>query len=57
MTVILLVTWEDPLEEGIAAHSSILDLENTMYGGTWWAVHGVAESDTTEVTEHEHAYY
>ena len=57
MTVILLVTWEDPLEEGMAAHSSILGLENTMYGGTWWVVHGVAESDTTEATEHEHAYY
>ena len=34
--------WEDPLEEGMAAHSSILALENPMDRGAWWAtVHGV----------------
>ena len=41
-------------------HGSLLQyfgLENPMYGGIWWAVHGVAESDTTEATEHEHAYH
>ena len=35
--------WEDPLEEGMATHSSILAR------GAWQAtVHGVKESDTTE---------
>ena len=37
---------EDPPEEGMATHSSILG-ENPMDRGAWWAtVHGVAESRT-----------
>ena len=41
------LSWEDPLEKEMAAHSS--PLENSMDGGAWWAtLHGVAESDTTE---------
>ena len=28
---------EDPLEEGMATHSSISCLENTMNRGAWWA--------------------
>ena len=41
--------WEDPLEEGMATHSSILAWRIPMDRGAWWAtVHGVAESDTTE---------
>ena len=35
--------WEDPLEKGEATHSSIL---------AWripWSLHGIAESDTTEL--------
>ena len=37
---------EDPLEKGMATHSSIL-AENPMDGGAWWAaVHGVAKSQT-----------
>ena len=34
---------EDPLEEGMATHSSILPWINPMNIGAWWAtVHGVA---------------
>ena len=43
---------EDLLEEGTAKHSSILAWR-IPGRGTWWdIVHGVAESDTTEVTLH-----
>ena len=28
--------WEDPLEEKMAAHSSILAWKNPMDGGAWW---------------------
>ena len=38
---------EDPLEEDIATHSSILAWRNPMDRGAWWAtVHGVAKSWT-----------
>ena len=41
--------WEDPLEEGMATHYSILAWRIPMDRGAWWAtVHGVAESDMTE---------
>ena len=37
--------WQDPLEKGMAIHSSIL--ENSMDRGAWWTVvHGVAKSLT-----------
>ena len=40
--------WEDPLEEGIATHSSILALRICVDRGAWWAtVHRVANSWTT----------
>ena len=42
---------EDPLENGMATHSSILEnsscLENSMDRGAWWTiVHGVSGSWT-----------
>ena len=36
--------WEDPLEEGMAVHSSILAWRKPMDRGAWWAtVHVVAK--------------
>ena len=41
--------WEDPLEEGIATHSSVLVWRIPMDRGAWQAaIHGVTESDMTE---------
>ena len=48
--------WEDPLEEGMATHSSILAWRIPMDRGAWWAtVHGVTESDMTERLKHSTA--
>ena len=39
--------WEDPLEEGMATHSSILAWRIPRDRGAWWAtVHRIAESQT-----------
>ena len=39
--------WEDPLEEGMATHSSILACRIPMDRGAWWVtVHRVAKSWT-----------
>ena len=39
--------WEDPLEEGMATHSSILAWRIPMDRGAWWAtVHEVPKSQT-----------
>ena len=39
--------WEDPLEMGMATHSSIFAWRIPMDRGAWWAtVHGVAKSWT-----------
>ena len=44
--------WKDSLEEGMATNSSFLPWRIPLDRGTWWAtVHGVIESDMTEVTE------
>ena len=51
---------EDPLEAGMATHSSILAGKNPMDRGAWRAmVRGVAESDRTAGTENVHStmYY
>ena len=39
--------WEDPLEEGMATHSSILAWRIPMDRGAWWAiVHRVTKNQT-----------
>ena len=41
------LSWENPLEEDMATHSSILAWRILMDGGAWWAtVRGVAKSQT-----------
>ena len=46
---------EDPLEEGMATHSSFLVWRISMDRGAWWATaHAVAEADTTVVTYYAH---
>ena len=42
---------EDPLEEGLATHSSVLPWRISMDRGAWWAtVHGATELNTAEGT-------
>ena len=37
--------WEDPLEKGMATHSSIFCLENSMDREAWWAtVHEITKN-------------
>ena len=46
---VLSLGWEDPLEEGMATHSSILAWRIPKDRGAWRAaIRGVSESDTTE---------
>jgi len=46
-TCVQSLDWEDPLEEGISTHSSILAWRIPMDRGAWWAtVHRVAKSQT-----------
>ena len=40
--------WEDPLEEGMATHSSILAWSVSMDRGAWWATLHGSQRDTTE---------
>ena len=48
-TCVQSLCWEDPLEEGIETHSSILAWKIPMDRGAWWAtVHRVTELDMTE---------
>ena len=51
--------WEDPLEEDMATHSSILAWRVPMDRRAWWAtVHRIAESDMSEqVSTSEHSPY
>ena len=44
---LMVLSWEDPLEESMVTHSSILAWRIPMDRGAWWAtVHGVAKSWT-----------
>ena len=46
-TWVLSLDWEDPLEEGMTTHSSILAWRIPMDGGAWRAtVYGVTKSQT-----------
>ena len=46
-TCVPFLGWEDPLEEGMATHSSILAWRIPMDGGAWRAtVHGVTKGQT-----------
>ena len=50
-TLVQFLSWENPLEKGMATHSSILAWKILMDRGAWWAaVHlwSHKESDTTE---------
>jgi len=39
--------WDDPLEEDMATHSSILAWRIPMDRGAWWVtIHGVAKNQT-----------
>ena len=43
------LSWEDPLEESMATHSSMLACRIPMDRGAWQVtLHGVAELDMTE---------
>ena len=47
---------EDPLEEGMATHSSILAWRIPMDRGAWWAkVHGLMKSQTQQKRLSMHA--
>ena len=46
-TPVIFLGWEDPLEEGMATHSSIPAWRLPMDRGASWAtIHGVAKSQT-----------
>ena len=50
--------WEDPLEEGKAAHSSFLAWRIPMDKGAWQdTVHGIPESDITEQLSTHFTHY
>ena len=46
--------WEDPLEEHMATHSSVLAWRIPMDRGAWWATFGVAKSRTQLSDSAEH---
>ena len=49
--------WEDPLEEGMATHSSIFAWRMLMDRGTWWdTVHRITKSRTQLSDKHYYTY-
>ena len=49
--------WEDPLEEGMATHSSIVAWRIPMDRGAWWApARGIAELDMPKQLSTQHIY-
>ena len=55
-TCVQSLSWEDPLEEGLATHYSILVWKTPMDRGAWWAsVHGVAKSQTWLTNSAQHS--
>ena len=49
------LVWEDPLEEGMATHSSILAWRILMDRGAWQAIiHGVTKSQTQLSNKAQH---
>ena len=53
------LSWEDPLEEGMTTHSSILTWRIPMDRGAWQVtVHGVTKSQTrlSNSEQHIHGY-
>ena len=47
--------WEDPLEDGMATHSSILAWRIPMDRGAWWSAdHGVTKSRTQLSDQAQH---
>ena len=59
-TSVRVLGWKDPLEEGMATHSSILAWSISMDRGAWQAiVHRVAKSQTQlkELSMHTYRYW
>ena len=44
--------WEDPLEEGMATHSSIFAWRIPMDRGAWWATVNRVANSQTRLTKH-----
>ena len=51
-TQVLFLDWEDPLEEGMATHSSILAWRIPMDRGPWWATVCEVTKSRTQLSMH-----
>ena len=43
--------WEDPLEEGMATHPSILAWRISMDRGAWWAIWSMGSQSRTRLSD------